>query len=81
MLRQFVWMLVVCAAAFCGVAGAQPFPVKPVRIVTSGVGSSNDFNARTIAQVKTRHCIQWPAVVKLPTQIAGGAMQQHAAHR
>ncbi len=50
MLRQFVWMLVVCAAAFCGVAGAQPFPVKPVRIVTSGVGSSNDFNARTIAQ-------------------------------
>lgn len=39
------------AAALCiGTAAAQPYPAKPVRIVTVAPGSANDIVARLIAQ-------------------------------
>jgi tripartite-type tricarboxylate transporter receptor subunit TctC len=49
--RARVWIGVCLAAAgAAGAAGAQSYPVKPVRIVTSGVGAATDFVARTMAQ-------------------------------
>ncbi len=40
------------AALACGVASAveQAYPVKPIRIVTSGAGGGNDYISRLIAQ-------------------------------
>ena len=37
-------------AFVAGTAGGQTWPVKPVRIVVTGVGSGGDFAARLIAQ-------------------------------
>ena len=37
-------------AARTGVASAQEFPVKPIRVITAEVGGSSDFVARIIAQ-------------------------------
>src|SRR5690349_9070349 len=33
-----------------GAAHAQPYPNKPLRILTSAPGANNDFNARLVAQ-------------------------------
>ena len=44
-------MFSAMAALVCpGGAAAQDYPTKPVRIITSGVGSGSDFHARLIAQ-------------------------------
>lgn len=40
----------VAAALWIGAAAAQPYPAKPVRIVTVAPGSANDIVARLIAQ-------------------------------
>ena len=40
---------VLCICVCAGLAQAQTFPVKPVRIVTSGIGGANDFTARLVA--------------------------------
>ncbi len=47
-----VWRFWVTAVCICGfaTAWAQPYPVKPVRIVTVAPGSANDIVARLIAQ-------------------------------
>src|SRR5258705_3605900 len=44
--------LVLCVSPTVGadVVSAQDYPNKPVRIITGGVGGSNDFAARIIAQ-------------------------------
>src|SRR5436305_1158337 len=34
---------------FAGTAAAQAYPVKPIRIVTAGVGGGNDWVSRLIA--------------------------------
>ena len=47
-----VWRFWVTAVCICGfaTAWAQPYPAKPVRIVTVAPGSANDIVARLIAQ-------------------------------
>jgi tripartite-type tricarboxylate transporter receptor subunit TctC len=43
-------LLVIAALCGAGAACAQGYPLKPVRIVVTGVGSGGDFAARLIAQ-------------------------------
>ena len=47
-----VWRFWAAAVCICGfaTAWAQPYPAKPVRIVTVAPGSANDIVARLIAQ-------------------------------
>lgn len=40
----------ICVLFNCGIAFAQPFPGKPIRVLTGGVGGAGDFAARQIAQ-------------------------------
>ncbi len=50
-MRILVWMLSLSATILgLGMACAQNYPNRPVRIVTSGVGGGNDFVARLVAQ-------------------------------
>ncbi len=49
--RKTIRFSVALAAALAGAAaGAQPYPHKPVRLLTAEVGGSADFSARTLAQ-------------------------------
>src|SRR4051812_29074742 len=41
---------IALVAASVGVAQAQDYPVKPVRIVTTGAGGSGDIISRLVAQ-------------------------------
>src|SRR4051794_39410392 len=41
---------ILAMALFASAAAAQPFPNKPIRVVTSEVGGSADVGARLIAQ-------------------------------
>jgi tripartite-type tricarboxylate transporter receptor subunit TctC len=50
-------------------ASAQGFPVKPIRIVTSGLGGGNDFKARLIAQGLTANVGQQVIVDNRPNVI------------
>lgn len=52
----------VAAALWIGTAAAQPYPAKPVRIVTVAPGSANDIVARLIAQ-ELRPVLGQPVVV------------------
>src|SRR6185295_5535699 len=60
------------AAAFCGAVGAQEYPVRPVRIVTSAVGGTTDVVARLIAQGLTASLGQQVIVDNRPTGIIPG---------
>ena len=59
-----VWRFWVTAVCICGfaTAWAQPYPAKPVRIVTVAPGSANDIVARLIAQ-EIRAGLGQPVVV------------------
>ena len=59
-----VWRFWVAAVCICGFATgwAQPYPAKPVRIVTVAPGSANDIVARLIAQ-EIRTGLGQPVVV------------------
>ena len=59
-----VWRFWVTAVCICGfaTAWAQPYPGKPVRIVTVAPGSANDIVARLIAQ-EIRAGLGQPVVV------------------
>ena len=59
-----VWRFWVAAVCICGLATAwaQPYPAKPVRIVTVAPGSANDIVARLIAQ-EIRTGLGQPVVV------------------
>jgi tripartite-type tricarboxylate transporter receptor subunit TctC len=62
----------LAAALLAGVvtvAGAQNFPVKPVRIVTTEAGSGTDFGARMVAQ-----CIAGPLGQPVVVENRGGVM-------
>jgi tripartite-type tricarboxylate transporter receptor subunit TctC len=61
----FSLSLAVVAAA----AGAQNFPLKPVRIVTTEAGSGTDFGARMVAQ-----CIAGPLGQPVVVENRGGVM-------
>ena len=49
--------------------GAQNFPVKPIRIVTTEAGSGTDFGARMVAQ-----CISGPLGQQVVVENRGGVM-------
>ena len=48
-LRHFITILLAATLLDAGIAGAQGYPSKPVRLVTSSVGGGGDFAARLIA--------------------------------
>ena len=46
-----IWVIgagILCMVS--GIAAGQSFPVKPIRLVTGGVGGGSDFTLRLIAQ-------------------------------
>ena len=52
-------MMVFAAATmslWSGHGSAQPYPAKPIRIITAEVGGGNDFTARLIAQGNAYRC-------------------------
>lgn len=49
MARVAIGSLAICLAGFGGVASAQTFPIKPIRIVTAPAGGNSDFTARQVA--------------------------------
>src|SRR5438552_16131101 len=48
--RFVAWMLACATLGATPIASAQNYPSKPIRIVTSNPGGSNDFTARILAQ-------------------------------
>src|ERR671914_1437584 len=58
----FCMLSVVAAAFLADAAGAQNYPVKPLRFVTTGVGGSTDLAARTVALGLT-DSVGWNVVV------------------
>ena len=64
--------IAVTAALGAGVASGQDFPNKPIRILTSPVGSSVDFVARVIAQGLAVHLGQPVIVENLAARVALG---------
>lgn len=67
------WLLVSCA--WCLVpsgAGAQDFPNKPLRIVTSQAGGGNDVQARAIAKGLTESMGQQAIVDNRPSGVIPG---------
>ena len=49
--RWITWTLLAGALAAAGVACAQDYPTKPIRLITAGTGGGNDIAARIIAPV------------------------------
>lgn len=47
------WALAVATAGGAGLACAQDYPLRPVRLVTSAVGGAGDVVSRTVAQAIT----------------------------
>jgi tripartite-type tricarboxylate transporter receptor subunit TctC len=62
-------VLTALLASIAITAGAQPFPVKPIRIVTTEAGSGTDFGARMVAQ-----CISGPLGQQVVVENRGGVM-------
>jgi tripartite-type tricarboxylate transporter receptor subunit TctC len=57
------WMLALGIAVLeAGLVHAQNYPNRPIRFVTTGVGASTDFAARTVAQGLTEN-LGWQVVV------------------
>jgi len=61
--------IVTVAFGLAAGAGAQTFPVKPIRIVTTEAGSGTDFGARMVAQ-----CISGPLGQQVVVENRGGVM-------
>jgi tripartite-type tricarboxylate transporter receptor subunit TctC len=62
-------VLTALLASIAITAGAQTFPVKPIRIVTTEAGSGTDFGARMVAQ-----CISGPLGQQVVVENRGGVM-------
>src|SRR6185503_20292475 len=61
--RLVVWMFPAIAAAIAAdTAGAQGYPNRPVRFLTTGIGGSTDLAARTVAQGLT-DSVGWSVIV------------------
>ncbi|MFH1007140.1 MAG: tripartite tricarboxylate transporter substrate-binding protein [Candidatus Latescibacterota bacterium] len=64
MLRLIAWGFATCVLVLGpGVASAQTYPTKVMRIVTAAVGSTNDFVSRIVAKELTRNLGQ-PVIVE-----------------
>src|SRR5688572_10743932 len=69
--RVAIGISVLTTTMYASLMGAQDFPSKPVRIVTSGIGGSSDITARMVAQGITGGLGQQVTV----DNRAGGAVQ------
>ena len=49
-MRRLIFSCTLLLAIGTGTAYAQDYPLKPIRLITSGIGGSNDIAARLIAQ-------------------------------
>jgi len=67
-MKHRLWVMMVAIGVAAG-AGAQTYPVKPVRIVTTEAGSGTDFGARMVAQ-----CISGPLGQQVVVENRGGVM-------
>ena len=47
--RHVAWAILIAATAAAGLASAQDYPVRPIRIVTAAVGGGIDVTARLLA--------------------------------
>jgi tripartite-type tricarboxylate transporter receptor subunit TctC len=79
--KSIATRLIVIGMAGLGaaVASAQEYPVKPVRIVTSGAGGGNDLMTRTIAQGITATLGQQIIVDNRPSGIIGETVAKSPA--
>jgi tripartite-type tricarboxylate transporter receptor subunit TctC len=64
--------LLLAAAAAGGIAHAQTYPTRPVRIVTSTPGGGNDYLARIIAPALSTTLGQQVIVDNRPSRFVGG---------
>lgn len=67
-----VAVLLMLAAAHAGVAHAQDYPMRPVRIVTATPGGGNDYLARMIAPALSSAVGQQVIVDNRPSRLVGG---------
>lgn len=82
----FVWCRVACiavtiAGTAAGIAHAAeaPYPVKPLRLLTTGVGGAGDLTARLIAQGLTAGLGQQVIVDNRPSGFTPGEVVSRAA--
>jgi tripartite-type tricarboxylate transporter receptor subunit TctC len=77
--RFLLRMLAMCAVVLAGgIASAQNFPTKPIRIVTAEAGGGNDFAARIVAQALGG--LGQPVIVEnRPSGVIPGAIVAKAA--
>lgn len=68
-----------CAALLSAAAAGQPFPSKPLRIVTGGAGGGNDVVARLIAQGLTASLGQQVVVDNRPSGVIPGEVVSKSA--
>jgi len=71
--------LICCIFLGAGLASAQNYPSRPVRIVTGGAGGGSDFLSRLLAQGLTESLGQSVIVVNHPTGVIPGATVMRAA--
>ena len=64
----------LCTALATGVACAQPYPAKPVRMLASGVGGAGDFTARVVANGLTARLGQQVIVDNRPGGLVPGEL-------
>jgi tripartite-type tricarboxylate transporter receptor subunit TctC len=62
----------LCAALAAGTVSAQQYPMKPVRLLASGVGGAGDFTARVVALGLTSHLGQQVIVDNRPGGLVPG---------
>src|SRR5689334_11367336 len=67
------------ACAACQTSLAQPYPSRPIRVVTGGVGGGADFAARMIAQGITGGLKQQVVVDNRPNGVIPGQIVSRAA--
>src|SRR3954469_9281182 len=68
------WLLIVATCAATA-AGAQSYPVRPIRIIVPGsAGSANDFTARAIAQRLTE---AWGQQIVIDNRTGAGGIIAH----
>src|SRR5262245_15683144 len=65
------WLIAGTMVVVAGAVTGQPYPTKPIRIVTAPAGAGNDFMARVIAQGLTGSLGQQLVVDNRPAAILG----------
>ena len=64
--RAFVLLLGTALLLMAGTAGAQDYPVRPIRFLTTGIGASTDLAALSHSMLRLFHNMR--AAVHIPDQ-------------